>query len=315
MPRLYFIYVFSILVTQHSISQTTAAKQQILPSSSGTIVRLQDFPSSFVSSRNIDVWLPSVYDPSVPCSVLYMHDGQMLYDSTTTWNHQAWDVDDTADRCIRERKINPVIIVGIWNADMKRHEEYLPEKVFRALSQEQQQTMKNQFKEAGRAQMDYTPAADNYLRFLCLELKPYIDSAFSVKKDARHTFIAGSSMGGLISWYAVTEYPDIFGGAACLSTHWPGSFTMDQNPFPEAFGKYLYDHLPSPGTHKFYFDCGDQTLDELYPPLQKEIDKIAQNRGFTAANWKSLYFPGADHSEKAWKARMEMIFIYLFGTN
>ena len=71
--------------------------------------------------------------------------------------------------------------------------------------------------------------SDNYLKFLVKELKPFIDSSFSTLKDQQNTFIAGSSMGGLISMYAICEYPLVFGGAACLSTHWPGIFTMINN--------------------------------------------------------------------------------------
>ena len=77
--------------------------------------------------------------------------------------------------------------------------------------------------------------SDAYLKFLVTELKPFIDSTFSVATDRSNTFIAGSSMGGLISMYAVCEYPAVFGGAACLSTHWPGIFTAENNPIPEAF--------------------------------------------------------------------------------
>ncbi len=88
------------------------------------------------------------------------------------------------------------------------------------------------------------------------ELKPFIDSNFATLGDQSNTFVAGSSMGGLISLYAVCEYPDVFGGAACLSTHWPGVFNSEHNPIPAAFIRYLESHLPSPVNHKLYFDYG-----------------------------------------------------------
>jgi hypothetical protein len=110
-------------------------------------------------------------------------------------------------------------------------------------------------------------------------------------------------MGGLISVYAICEYPGVFGGAACLSTHWPGVFTMENNPVPDTFVRYLETNLPDPKTHKLYFDYGDQTLDAFYPPLQKNVDEVMKSRGFSSENWITKYFPGKDHSEKSWNAR------------
>jgi enterochelin esterase-like enzyme len=118
-------------------------------------------------------------------------------------------------------------------------------------------------------------------------------------------------MGGLISMYALCEYPDVFGGAACLSTHWPGTFSMDNNPIPAAFMKYMRTHLPSPKTHKIYFDYGDATLDALYPPLQQMADEIMKEKGFNAKNWLTKFFPGEDHSENAWKKRLDIPLVFL----
>ena len=75
-------------------------------------------------------------------------------------------------------------------------------------------------------------------------------------------------MGGLISFYALCEYPDIFGQAICMSTHWPGAMSYENNPFPQAFFDYLDQKLPELNDHKFYFDFGTETLDELYPQYE-----------------------------------------------
>lgn len=138
------------------------------------------------------------------------------------------------------------------------------------------------------------------------ELKPYIDKHFPVKSDRDNTFIMGSSMGGLISIYALTEYPHIFAGAACLSTHWPGSFNQDDNPIPDAFLSYLEQHLPQPGTHRIYFDYGTETLDAWYPPLQARVDKLMKQKGFTDHHWLTREFTGAAHTENAWAARLHI---------
>ncbi|WP_293871513.1 alpha/beta hydrolase-fold protein [Flavobacterium sp.] len=154
-----------------------------------------------------------------------------------------------------------------------------------------------------------------YLKFLTSELKPFIDKAFSTKNDVANTFIAGSSMGGLISMYAICEYPLVFGGAACISTHWPGTFSSDKNPIPNAFIKYLKKNLPNPKTHKIYFDYGDKTLDSLYPTLQKGVDKIMKEKGFTNKNWITKFFPGKDHSEASWHERFHIPLEFLLGSS
>ena len=143
------------------------------------------------------------------------------------------------------------------------------------------------------------------------ELKPFIDSNFSTLKNRQNTFIAGSSMGGLISMYAICEYPLVFGGAACLSTHWPGIFTTINNPVPAAFLQYLTTHLPAPGTHKFYFDYGTATLDSMYKPFQLQADAIMRQMGYTARNWMSKEFIGDDHSEASWRKRFHIPAFFL----
>ena len=165
---------------------------------------------------------------------------------------------------------------------------------------------------AGRTKENFHPKSDNYLKFIIEELKPYIDNKYSVHTNRDNTFIAGSSMGGLISLYAICEFPKIFGGAACLSTHWIGTFILDNNPMPNEFLKYLKKNLPSPNFHKIYFDCGDQTLDSLYPEIQKKVDSIMVKKGYDNNSWITRYFPGENHSEEAWNKRLNIPLEFLF---
>ena len=113
--------------------------------------------------------------------------------------------------------------------------------------------------------------------------------------------------------YAICEYPNVFGGAICMSTHWPGTFTTDNNPMPNAFAKYMREHLPNPKNHKMYFDYGDQTLDAMYPPLQKNIDIVIKAKGFTNKNWMTKFSPGDNHSEVSWNKRLPIAIQFLFG--
>jgi len=278
----------------------------------GSIKRIENFPSKYVIPRNVDVWLPEGYTPSKKYAVLYMHDGQALFDSTTTWNHQEWGVDETMCKLLAANQIKDCIVVAVWNTKL-RHPEYFPEKPFYSMSKEDQQRMLDIGKDKGTPLIGNGPVSDNYLKFLVMELKPYIDSHYSTKMDRKNTFIAGSSMGGLISMYAICEYPDVFGGAACLSTHWPGIFTTDNNPIPAAFLNYLKTHLPSPKTHKIYFDYGSKTLDAMYKPYQLQADSIMQEGGYTETNWITREYPGDDHSERSWNKRLSVPLLFLLG--
>jgi predicted alpha/beta superfamily hydrolase len=279
--------------------------------SSGKIQRFENFKSQFVDARNIDVWLPDNYSADEKYAVLYMNDGQMLFDATTTWNKQAWEVDETAGKLNSENKTKKFIVVGIWNNGSKRHPEYFPQKPFESLTQTERDTITKQLQKAGRTKDEFHPYSDLYLKFLVKELKPFIDKNFSTKKDKNNTFIAGSSMGGLISMYAMCEYPKVFGGAACLSTHWPGTFTAENNPIPEAFRLYLKSKLSKIKKNKIYFDYGDQTLDALYPPLQQKVDEMMRANGFSSNNWMTQFFPGKDHSEKSWNERLPIPLAFL----
>jgi predicted alpha/beta superfamily hydrolase len=290
------------LTAQSSSPQVTA----------GRIQRVENFVSKYVKPRHIDIWLPEGYSKKTKYAVLYMHDGQMLFDASQTWNKQAWNVDDAASKLFANDGVKEFIVVGIWNSGETRHTDYFPQKPFEKLSQAERDTVVAQLQQAGRTKETFTPQSDNYLKFIVEELKPFIDKNYSVYTHSQNTFIAGSSMGGLISIYALCEYPAIFGGAACLSTHWPGSFTLSNNPMPGAFVNYLNNNLPRPAEHKIYFDCGDRTLDALYPEIQVKVDSVMLIKGYTKSNWMTKYFPGAEHTEKAWEERVHYPLRFLF---
>lgn len=303
MQSLNFIFTFFVFFYQLNINCQDALPKVF----AGRIERVENFKSKYIVSRNVDIWLPQNYSPNEKYAVLYMQDGQMLFDSNLTWNHQSWDVDKIATRLIETNKTRKFIVVGIWNGGVNRHAEYFPEKVFHQLLPSDKDTVHVQLKKAKRTVDDFKPVSNNYLKFIIKELKPFIDKKYSVYKDKENTFIAGSSMGGLISLYAICEYPKIFGGAACLSTHWTGIFRLHNNPIPHSMLTYLCHNLPSvKSKNKFYFDCGDKTLDSLYPSVQLKVDSIMRNKQYSSQYWKTVYIPGANHSEKAWNSRLHI---------
>jgi len=267
--------------------------------------------SQYVAARQVDVWLPPGYTPTRRYPVLYMHDGQLLFDAATTWNHQEWGVDEVLDSLIGAGIIPPCLVVGIWNGGSSRHADYFPQQPFESLPAAYRDSLLRAQRNPETALFSTHVQSDNYLKFVVEELKPQIDAQYATLSERAHTYVAGSSMGGLLSMYALCEYPTVFGGAACLSTHWTGIFSAENNPIPAAFMAYLRTHLPDPATHRLYFDYGTETLDALYEPFQLQADAILREKGYSAANWQTLKFVGADHSERAWQARLAIPLTFL----
>lgn len=274
--------------------------------SAGTIQRFEAVSSKYVTDRNIDVWLPEGYGENQKYAVLYMHDGQMLFDANQTWNKQEWEVDEVVSRLLSSGKIKNCIVVGVWNDPELRWSDYNPQKALDYLTQ-------NIIDTAFTGKMNCPVNSDNYLKFLVEEVKPLIDSNFSTLPDQANTFVMGSSMGGLISMYAICEYPRVFGGAACMSTHWVGNPDYFYEEVPEAYVTYLKNNLPDPSNHKIYFDFGTETLDKYYEPWQKEVDKVMTEKGYTRKNWLTKKFPGDAHTEVDWAERLDIPLVFLLG--
>ena len=308
--------IFIIILTSFLLLHCSADSEDTAASDAfaeAKIERLAHFQSKFVPTRNVDVWLPPGYDPQKRYPVLYMHDGQMLFDSTQTWNKQEWGIDEVAADLITRKVVEPFIVVGVWNAGSGRHSEYFPRKPFNSLPEAYRDSLLADARRNENALFTGVVTSEDYLKFLVLALKPHIDKNYSTKPDAENTFVAGSSMGGLISIYALCEYPQVFGGAVCMSTHWTGIFEAKNNPIPAAFQNYLRENLPAPGKHKIYFDYGTETLDSLYEPFQLKVDEVMRARGYDAQSWLTQKFPGADHSERSWRERLHIPLSFLLG--
>lgn len=316
MKKYFFLILFYIITCtslfSQNFSESEIKKVTDVNLSSGELMRIENFSSKFVQPRHVDVWLPDNYSNKKKYDVLYMHDGQMLFDSTKTWNKQEWKVDEWASKLINEDTTRDFIVVAVYNISKIRWNDYFPQKAFNYISIEDKEKIS---KIAAENNFDMTLNADNYLKFLTEELKPFIDSEFSVNKVKSSTFIAGSSMGGLISMYAISEYPDVFGAAACISTHWPGTMPSDWNPIPEAFFAYMRENLPSPKNHKLYFDYGTKTLDKHYPQYAQKVSDILNEKGYTDLNSRNIKFEGADHSENSWNQRLDIPFLFLLGNS
>lgn len=265
------------------------------------------FASKYVAARGITVWTPDGYDPKgPPLPVLYLQDGQALFDPKGSLSGAAWDVAKTLTRLIEDKKVPPVIVVGIDNTAL-RGREYLPQKVFDRLPARMRARIAGNWQGA--------PLSDQYLKFVVGELKPFIDSHYDTKTDAADTVIAGSSMGGLIAFYAQAEYPGVFGASASLSMHWPldnpwVSMPDDRTQAPlvlKAFKAYLATSRLSPDHNRIYIDQGTETLDAHYRPYNLDFMALMQARGWRdGPAFSSEIFPGEAHNEAAWAKRLDV---------
>lgn len=255
----------------------------------------EDFPSRFVTPRRIEVWLPREHLSGVAqrLPVLYLHDGQNLFSPQNAFIGVDWGLDEALSALAARGR--PAIAVGIWNTPL-RLLEYLPHRPLARIVAERIA--------AGKMQPHESPRSDDYLCLITEELKPFIDSRYPTMTDREGTFIMGSSMGALFSLYALCERPDVFGGAACLSTHWPAA--------GDAMAEYLAASLPSPATHRIYFDYGTETIDAAYEPHQRRVDAVMRKTGYEEGkNWLTLKFEGAEHSERAWRERVHIPLSFL----
>jgi enterochelin esterase-like enzyme len=279
----------------------------------GEIVRLAPFASDRVPPRAVDVWLPPGYDDTGQYAVVYMHDGEVLFDAELSWNGMSWDAAGVAARLMAAGEVREFLIVAIPNAGAERWSEYTPQRPFEDMHGDDRARFEAIRRERAGGAPETTVRSDAYVAWLVDELKPRIDARFATSPAREDTFIAGSSMGGLISLYALVERPGVFGGAACLSTHWPVIFTLEDNPFPDHMLAYLQGHLPDVGPHRLYFDRGTEELDALYAGPQQRVDELFRSRHWTPEHFVSRVYEGAGHNENAWQARLDVPLRFLLG--
>lgn len=226
------------------------------------------------TKKTIWVYLPINYEKtnkSYP--VLYMHDAQNLFDSKSSYAGE-WKVDETLDSL----KAN-LIVIGIEHGGDKRLEELTP--------------FPNEKHGGGKA--------DLYLDFIVNNLKPYVDKNYRAKSSKKHTGIMGSSLGGLVSLYAVFKFPETFGKAGVFSPSlW---FTNDIYNFVNGAKK---------SKAKLYFLCGDDESEEMIPDLNRMLDLITDNRCNCLHLTQSEIIKGGKHNEKLWSENFGNAYLWLF---
>ena len=258
----------------------------------GDIRLHKDFHSKILNNdRNVIVYLPPGYDKDKQrhYSVLYLHDGQNLFDGATSFiPGQEWRADEAAEALIARGKIEPLIIVGVYNTGKDRIDEYTP-------------VADPKYKAGGKA--------DLYGRLLVEELKPFIDKTYRTKKDAAHTGLGGSSLGGLVSMYLGLKYPNVFGRLALVSPSvwWANNHIV----------KYVESQKKKPplrvwldiGTKEGRDTAEAQTTVDGARLLKETLIKKGWKLG---KDLKYFEAQGAEHNERAWAARVEQILEFLF---
>ncbi len=290
-----------------STAVLTLFPQSLCAQEPDRIVDLGRMPSKYVGPTQVFVWLPPGYDAEKQrYGVVYMHDGQNLFDPDRSNFNKIWAADKSALRLIAAGKTRPFIIVGIDQPGEDRGRQYLPRALADLLAPAVQEKLKSQ--RNGKPII-----SDEYLRFIVDELKPAVDRLFRTRSGRKHTAIAGSSMGGLISLYAITSYPKVFGVAGAVSTHLPlgnpNWSDQEREMIFDAWRRYVGERLGKPKGRRIWLDHGTETLDAFYQPYQQVLDAALMAKGWRKElDFSSRVYPGTPHEENAWAARLDDVF-------
>jgi predicted alpha/beta superfamily hydrolase len=251
----------------------------------------RNFHSNFLpADRDVIVYLPPGYmtDTQKRYPVLYMQDGQNLFDGATSFiQGNEWRMDETAQALIQAGAIERLIIVGVYNT-RDRTDEYTPAR-------------DPKYKQGGKA--------DLYGRLLVEEIKPLIDSNYRTLKDAQNTGLGGSSLGGLVSLYLGLKYPQVFGKLAVVS---PSVWFADRIIVRDVLTLKTKPRL------RLWVDIGTSEGQDELDSIQTADDARLLRDALLAKGWKTASdlsyteIPGAQHNEPAWAQRVEPILKYLF---
>jgi predicted alpha/beta superfamily hydrolase len=263
-----FIFILALLTQTIASSQESTASKQV----SSFILKVPQLNTE----RKIWMYLPKSYATSnKKYPVIYMHDAQNLFDNKTSYSGE-WNIDETLDSLNAE-----VIVVGIENGGDKRIDELTPYP---------------HAKYGGGK-------ADLYLDFIVNTLKPKIDSSYRTKNNAKNTAIMGSSLGGLVSFYAALRYPTVFGKIGCFSP----AFWFNRKELNDVMQKTMTF------TPKIYFMCGDNEGDaDVIPDMENVVSWVNTKRCECKKMNKKVIIKGGQHNEKLWREQFKKAYLWLF---
>ena len=264
----------------------------------GRLVYWTDVRSAFLGpTRHVEIWLPPGYDSaaSTRYPVLYMSDGQNLFDPRIANTGVDWGVDEAVVRLVARGVTPPIIVVGVWSTSA-RGPEYSP-----------------------------WHGASSYAHFLIEELMPRANAGFRTLTGPENTAVMGSSMGGLLSFYLVTRHPNVFGACGCVSTHFPLSEAAVAQVFPGLVTTSTPDSTPyiirdigaglrAPRGTRYWFDYGGLGPDSAYGPTHEAARAWLLRQGLVEGrDFMVRRYADATHNEASWRARLDDSLTFLFG--
>ncbi|MFZ0201194.1 MAG: alpha/beta hydrolase-fold protein [Candidatus Sulfotelmatobacter sp.] len=256
-------------------------------------LRLHEFRSRvFQNTRFIRVWLPPGYDDGENAArhypVLYLHDGQNLFESSSSFTGVEWGVDETADRLIREGAVPPMILVGIDNAGKERLREYMPHRSMHPMMLRVQ----------GR----------HYPDFLVKEIMPFVESIYRVSRGPESTGLGGSSLGALIALYTATTRPGLIGRLLLES---PSLWASNRQAIKESRGVRIWPERIFLGVGTAETENAERSrtvVDDV-----RELGAIIRRAVLSERRLRLVITEGAGHNESAWSARFPEALQFLFG--
>ena len=255
--------------------------------------------NGYLSGRVVRVWIPETYTSSnKKYDVVYFHDGQMLFDSSSTWNHQSWNLAESASEYLSKKRC---ILVGIDNDPNHRYAEFFPSPIYSALPVSVQLTLRDSL-------WNGLPRFDSYADALINEVFPLIETHWNVHPGGAHRTMVGSSMGGIVSLAFLVTHPAELSHVACLSIHLPlinyWKFgDRFKEPLAAAFNEFIVKNSSAVNGKSIYIDRGDQSLDASYagyfPAFESALNSYAKKNKVSI---KLISKSG--HSERDWAARI-----------
>ncbi len=256
----------------------------------GNIHQLPQFPSRILRNRrDILVYLPRGYARATRehYPVIYLHDGQNLFDAATAFAGVEWGVDETAQRLVRRRLIEPLIIVAVANTGKNRIHEYAPTRGVIESTPTRKRRSRGMLR--------------HYGRFLIEELKPFIDRHFRTRREAEFTGVGGSSLGGLATLALGLWYPEVFNRLAVMSPSiwWDDCVILR-----------MVEELRAKLPLKIWLDTG--TNEDGWQRARVLRDRLVEKGWRLDDDLEYIEAEGADHSEAAWGFRFEAVLRYLY---
>ena len=256
----------------------------------GNIKRLRAFPSKILGNRrDVLVYLPRGYRrfSRRRYPVLYLQDGQNVFDAATSFSGVEWGVDEAAERLIKENLIEPLIVVAVANTGEQRIDEYAPTRGVIDAKAKRKKRSKG--------------LARKYGHFLMDELKPYIDRKYRTNPGAEFTGLGGSSLGGLVTFAIGILYPQVFGRLMVMSPSiWWDNFAIYR----------LVDSIEQKPPSKVWLDIG--TAEPGWEQARELVNRLLEKGWKLQKDLQYMEAQGADHSEAAWAARVEPALRFLF---